>query len=98
LHVLGAVIEAVLFLFLALMFVRMILSWVQMFARSWMPHGILLVLLEGVYTITDPPIRAMRRLVPPLRLGQVAFDLAFFLVFIIVIILRQLNAAFLLSA
>lgn len=95
-HVLGAVIETVLFIFISLMFVRLVVSFVQNFARSWSPSGVLLVLLEIVYSITDPPIRALRRVVPPLRLGSVSIDLAFLLVFIIVGVLRNINAAVLL--
>ena len=73
----------VLWLFLALMFVRFIVDWVQVFARSWSPTGVILVILEIVYTITDPPIRFFRKFIPPLRLGSVALDLSFMIVLVI---------------
>ena len=77
----------VLWLFLALLFVRFIVDWVQVFARSWTPTGPILVVLEIVYTITDPPILFFRRFIPPLRLGSVALDLSFMIVLIITYLL-----------
>ena len=79
----ASVVYLVLWLFLALMFVRFIVDWVQVFARSWTPTGPILVILEIVYTITDPPIRFFRRFIPPLRLGSVALDLSFMIVLVI---------------
>jgi YggT family protein len=89
-HVVGAVIDLILFIFLALLFVRLIVDWVQMFARSWTPRGPILVLLEVVYSITDPPIMFVRRFVPPLRIGSIAIDTSFLIVFVVVYLLRVL--------
>ena len=61
----ASIVYLVLWLFLALLFVRFIVDWVQVFARSWTPTGPLVVVLETVYTITDPPIRFLRRFIPP---------------------------------
>ena len=55
-----------------------------MFARSWRPHGIVLVLLEMIYTVTDPPLKALRRVIPPLRLGSISLDLSFLVLIIAV--------------
>jgi YggT family protein len=87
----GAIIDLILFAFLALLFIRLIVDWVQMFARSWTPRGPLLVLLEIVYSVTDPPIMFVRRFVPPLRLGSVAIDTSFLIVLVVVYLLRLLN-------
>ena len=95
-HAVGWIIDLVLFLFLALLFVRFIVDWVQVFARSWTPRGPVLVLLEVVYSITDPPIMFVRRFVPPLRLGSVALDTSFLIVLVAVYLLRMLNRAILL--
>jgi YggT family protein len=89
----GLTIDSVLFLFLILLFVRFVFDWVQVFARDWHPRGPLLVLLEVVYSITDPPILLIRRYVPPLRLGAIQLDLAFIIVLISVYLLRDVNAA-----
>jgi YggT family protein len=79
----ASVVSFLLWLFIALMFVRFIVDWVQVFARSWTPTGPVLVVLETVYTITDPPILFFRRFIPPLRLGSVALDLSFMIVLVI---------------
>ena len=88
------ILSLVLWLFLALLFVRFIVDWVQVFARSWTPSGPILVVLEVVYTITDPPIKFFRRFIPPLRLGSVALDLSFMIVLIITYLLLNLTESF----
>ena len=95
-NLLGQIIELVLGTFIVLLFVRLIVDWIQIFARSWTPRGPVLVVLEGVYTATDPPVKAMRKLIPPLRLGGVAVDLSFIAVLLICYILLSVNRAVLL--
>ena len=94
--VVGVVIEYVLWFFIAFMWVRFVTEWVQVFARSWSPRGALLVALEGVYSATDPPIKALRRVIPPLRIGNFALDLSMLLVFVGAYILLRLNRGLLL--
>jgi len=67
----------VVYLFFAALICRLVLDWVQVLAREWRPRGPVLVLAEGVYTVTDPPLKFLRRLIPPLSLGTVRLDLAF---------------------
>lgn len=67
----------VLLLFLLALLIRLVFDWVQVFARDWKPKGLALVLASGVYSITDPPLRKLRRIMPPLRLGNISLDLAF---------------------
>ena len=89
----GQVIEGLLWFFLAMLWVRFVVDWVQVFARSWSPGGPVLVLLEVVYSVTDPPIKALRRVIPPLRLGGVALDLSFIIVIITAYVLLRVNRA-----
>ena len=89
--IVGLVIHVILWIFIALLWVRFVVDWVQVFARSWVPRGVILVLLEGVYSVTDPPIKALRRVVPPLRLGAVALDLSFLIVIVVAYLLLNLN-------
>ena len=84
----GVVLLFLLNIFLGLMLVRLVVDWVQVFARSWTPRGAVLVILEVVYSITDPPIMFVRRFVPPLRLGSVALDTSFLIVLVVVYLLR----------
>lgn len=69
-------------IFLGCLWVRFIVDWVQVFARSWSPRGALLLILEVVYSVTDPPIKALRRVIPPLRIGNFALDLSFLIVMV----------------
>jgi YggT family protein len=71
-------------LFFVLLLVRLVLDYVQQFSRSWRPTGVVLVLAEVVYTITDPPLKALRKVIPPLRIGGIALDLSFIVLFILV--------------
>jgi len=81
-YAIGLTLYYILFFFIAMLWIRFIVDWVQVFARRWEPHGPLLVALEGVYTATDPPIVALRRVIPPLRIGSIALDLSFLLVMV----------------
>lgn len=91
--VVGQVIEGVLWTFIALMMVRFVVDWVQVFARSWAPTGPILVGLEVVYTVTDPPIRTARRVIPSIRLGGMALDLGFIAVLLLAYVLLSVNRA-----
>lgn len=79
-----SVLYLVLLLYMLALIGRLVLSWVQVFARDWRPRGVVLVLAEAVYTVTDPPLRMLRRVIPPLRLGGISLDLGFLLLFLAV--------------
>ena len=83
------VLTYVLTIYLVILIGRMIFQWVQVFARDWHPSGILLVIAESIYTVTDPPLRFLRRFLPPLRIGMVALDLSFMVLFIVILILLE---------
>ena len=71
---------------------RLIIDWIQVFARDWRPRGVVLVIAEAIYSVTDPPLKALRRVLPPLTIGQVQIDLAFIVIFLIVSLLLSLLA------
>ena len=81
-QIFGQTLYIILLVFIGLLWIRFIVDWVQVFARQWTPRGPLLVALEGVYSATDPPIVALRKVIPPLRIGSVALDLSFLLVMV----------------
>ena len=83
------VLTYVLTIYLVVLIGRMIFSWVQVFARDWHPTGVLLVIAESIFTITDPPLKLLRRFIPTLRLGMVALDLSFMVLFIVILILLE---------
>lgn len=74
----------VLLLFFVLLLARLVFDYVMMFARSWRPSGVVAVGLEVVYSVTDPPLKALRRLIPPLRLGSFSIDLGFMVLLFVV--------------
>jgi YggT family protein len=83
------VLTYLLWFYLLLLIIRMIVSWIQAFSRDWHPRGPVLVVAEGVFTATDPPLRFLRRYIPSLRLGTVALDLSFMVLFLVLIVLLQ---------
>jgi YggT family protein len=78
----GQVLASVLWLYWIVLIGRLVFDFVQVFARSWRPTGVLLLVAEAIYTVTDPPLRLLRRVIPPLRLGSIQFDLAFLILLI----------------
>ena len=84
----AAVLYYLLPVFLVMLFLRLIFEYVFLLARNFRPSGLLVLLLELIYTVTDPPLKALRRVLPPLRIGGVSLDLAFLVLFILVTILR----------
>jgi YggT family protein len=89
-YVVGAILYWLLRIFIFLLLIRLVVDWVQVFARSWSPKGVVLFVLEIVYTITDPPIRFVRRFVPPLRIGSIALDTSFLIVLVAAYLLLTL--------
>ena len=86
-HAVWQVVATVLWLYWLTFIARLILDLVQAFSRSWRPTGFILVIAEFVFTITDPPLRLIRRVIPPIRMGNFSFDLAFLIVLIVLNIL-----------
>ena len=82
------ILSTVLMVFLVLLFARFVVDWVMVLARSWRPAGAVAAGLELVYSTTDPPLKAVRRVIPPLNLGTIRLDLGFMVVLIAVVILR----------
>ena len=87
------IVDWVLLVFLVLLFARFVVDWVMVLARSWRPQGLVAAGLEVVYTTTDPPLKAVRKVIPPLNLGSVRLDLGFMVLLIAVVILRNVALA-----
>ncbi len=91
--VVADVVYFALLVFLLLLIFRLIMEYVFLLARSYKPSGLVAVALELTYTVTDPPLKALRRVIPPLRIGQVSLDLGFIILFIVVRILMGVVGA-----
>jgi len=87
LHTIGAILVVIIRIYTFVLWGRFVLDWVMVLNRRFRPKGPLAILVEAVYTVTDPPIKMFRRLLPPLRIGNVALDLGWFLTMISCMIL-----------
>ncbi|NEG54305.1 YggT family protein [Bifidobacterium platyrrhinorum] len=85
-RILDGIIDA----YITVLFVRMILDWVSVLAPRWYPRGVVAWLIDVVYRLTEPPLRWLRRYIPPLRLGAVAFDMGFLVLYFLLVVLRAL--------
>ena len=90
----GRAIASILSIYVIILIARIVIDYVFIFAREWRPRGVVLLLVEAVYTVTDPPLKALRRVIPPLRIGQISLDLAFLVLFILVQVLIQVASRF----
>lgn len=80
------IIYYILFIYWLLLLGRLVIELVRTFAREWRPTGASVVVIEGVFTSTDPPIKTLRRILPPIPLGPVRLDLSLMITMILVLI------------
>ncbi|GAB3152136.1 YggT family protein [Amycolatopsis sp. NBRC 101858] len=80
----------VLFAFWLLLTARIVIELVRTFAREWHPAGGVAVTLETIYTVTDPPVRLFRRIIPMVRIGGVGLDLSIMVLLLVVFFAMQL--------
>ncbi|GAB3204859.1 YggT family protein [Nocardia tengchongensis] len=85
------VLNLLLFLFWLLLISRVIVEFIRSFARDWRPTGFVVVILEVIFTITDPPVKLLRRLIPPVNLGGIRLDLSIMVLLFIVFILMSIT-------
>ena len=90
----ASVVYFALLVFLLFLIFRLIMEYVFLLARSYQPTGVVAIALELAYSITDPPLKALKRVLPPLRIGQVTLDLGFIVLFIVVRILMGVVGGF----
>lgn len=91
-QIIAGVLYLAVLVYLLLLLARLVLEWIQSYAREYRPSGLVLVLFEVVYTLTDPPVLALRRLIPPLRIGAIALDLSLMLLLVLGWILLRVLA------
>jgi len=91
--VLGQFILFVTWVAIMVLFARIIIDWVQVLAHSWRPQGFVAVLCEGIFTVTDPPLRAIRNVIPPIRMGGAMLDLSAVVLLIGIYLVRAIVAS-----
>lgn len=87
-HAAASVLATICLVFIIFLVFRLVMEWVFLMARSYRPSGAVAVGLELTYSVTDPPLRALRRFIPPLRIGGASLDLSFVVLFIVVQVVR----------
>ena len=92
-RLIAAVLNALLFLYVLVLLARVVLEYIPMFNRAWRPKGATLTAAEVVFTVTDPPIKLIRRFIPALRIGGIAIDFAFALTMMLVFVLMAVTRA-----
>ncbi|NLT30112.1 MAG: YggT family protein [Propionibacterium sp.] len=72
---------------------RMVLSWVTVLNPGWRPRGLVLILAEFIYTITDPPLRALGKIFKPVTIGNIRLDISFLVLVLLLAIAMRVNLA-----
>jgi YggT family protein len=89
LSILFQILYLIVYLFFLVLLARFVLSAVLQYGRRWQPGRSASAALETVWTVTDPPLKALRRVIPPLRIGNVSLDLAFIVLLVILFVLME---------
>ena len=93
--VIATVVFVALVAFFVLMWLRFILDWTRAMRPGWRPRGAALLVAEAGYAVTDPPIKLVRRVVPPIRLvGGIRIELSWSIVMIVCLVLIWVVGAF----
>jgi YggT family protein len=79
-----------LFIFWLLLIARVVVEFIRSFSRDWQPRGVTVVILEIILSLTDPPVKLLRRLIPQLTIGAVRFDLSIMVLLLAAFIGMQL--------
>ena len=72
---------------------RIVVEMIASFSRGWSPRGVMAVILEWLFTVTDPPVKALRKVIKPVRLGQVSLDLSVLVLFVLIIVIQLILTA-----
>lgn len=76
--------------YMLVLLVRVLLSWVPLLNQGWTPRGVVLVMVESVYFVTDPPLKLLRSFIKPVRMGTISLDLGVLVLFLVIYLLRSL--------
>lgn len=82
-HLAAGIAHLIVYLYTLVLLARLVIDWITAYARSYRPRGAALLVFELVYTLTDPPVRALRRWIPPLRVGGFVLDLSLLILLVL---------------
>ena len=84
-------------IFWYMLLARIVVEMIASFSRGWSPRGVLAVVLEWLFTVTDPPVNALRKVIKPVRLGQISLDLSVLVLFVIIIVIQVILRGLMMS-
>ncbi|QNE22161.1 YggT family protein [Kribbella qitaiheensis] len=87
-----SVLSWVLLAFFLMLVARFVFSLILMFAPQWHPKGPLLLLVELIYSVSDPILRPLRRILPPIGAGGIRIDLSMLMLFVLVSVAMSINS------
>ena len=85
----GIILILILRIYSWILIARIIIEMIQSFSRQFNPPRWFMVLAEPLFMVTDPPVKALRRLIPPLRMGGVALDVSIIVLFLLLSVLMM---------
>lgn len=88
-QLIASILYLALLLYTLVLLARLVLDWIRSYARDFRPRGIVLLLFEIVFSLTDPPVRTLRRVIPPLRLGGFSLDLSLLILLLVCSLLMR---------
>lgn len=87
---LGVVLYIILRVFALILIARIVIEMIQSFSRNFQPPRWFIYVAEPLFVVTDPPVKALRRVIPPLRMGGVALDMSVIVLFLIIFVLQTI--------
>nr|WP_255717277.1 YggT family protein [Corynebacterium sp. ACRPH] len=80
--------------YILILILRIIIEMIQSFSRNWRPQRWFSIVAEPLFVVTDPPVKALRKLIPPVQLGGVGLDVSVLVLFFGLQLLTMLLGAF----
>lgn len=84
----GIVLLILLQIYTLLLIARIVTEMIQAFSRNFQPPRWFAYVAEPIFMATDPPVKALRKVIPPLQLNNVSLDLSIIVLFVIMMILQ----------
>ena len=89
-NALGSILLVAVSLYSWILLARIVIEMIQSFSRQFNPPRWFMMVAEVLFVVTDPPVKALRKVIPPLQLGGIALDVSIIVLFLLLSILSQL--------
>ena len=88
-NALGSILLVAVNLYSWILLARIVIEMIESFSRQFNPPRWFMMVAEVLFMLTDPPVKALRKVIPPLRLGGIALDVSIIVLFLALSILSQ---------